>query len=179
MKKFLTMLFVFVLMNPSEILAEDNDESLRPFVQSHWSEQEAANVMLVWDLMTNLLMKRDYAYIEKVYGSHKYVQHSVTFEDGVNGLIAGVKGMEDKFPEFYFDIKSIHADGEYVIFHSHLTFEKASRGNDERGMIVVDKWRVVDKEIVEHWDSLQPLERRMSFIYLLLGNPQNHQNGIF
>lgn len=44
------------------------------------------------------------------------------------------------------------ADDDHVVMHYHM-----STPDDERGVAVVDIWRVVDGQIVEHWDVLQPV----------------------
>ncbi|MEV4713975.1 nuclear transport factor 2 family protein [Micromonospora sp. NPDC049374] len=48
------------------------------------------------------------------------------------------------------DLKRIVADDEYVVVHYHMHTPE-----DERGTAVVDIWRLVDGQIVEHWDVVQ------------------------
>ncbi|MFY1573553.1 nuclear transport factor 2 family protein [Verrucosispora sp. WMMD703] len=48
------------------------------------------------------------------------------------------------------DLKRIVADDEYVVMHYHVHTPE-----DERGTAVVDIWRLVDGQIVEHWDVVQ------------------------
>ena len=50
------------------------------------------------------------------------------------------------------DVKRIVADDEYVVVHYHMR-----TSDDESGTAVVDIWRLVDGQIVEHWDVVQPV----------------------
>lgn len=50
------------------------------------------------------------------------------------------------------DLKRVVADDEYVVMHYLMTPE-----GDERGVAVVDIWRMVDGRIAEHWDVVQPV----------------------
>jgi predicted SnoaL-like aldol condensation-catalyzing enzyme len=50
------------------------------------------------------------------------------------------------------DLKRVIADGEYVVMHYHMITPE-----DERGVAVVDIWRLVDGQITEHWDVVQPV----------------------
>ncbi|MFC4007889.1 nuclear transport factor 2 family protein [Nonomuraea purpurea] len=50
------------------------------------------------------------------------------------------------------DLKRIVADAEYVVVHYHM-----DTGDGGRGHAVVDLWRLVDGQIVEHWDVVQPV----------------------
>ncbi|MDW5327168.1 nuclear transport factor 2 family protein [Plantactinospora sp. KLBMP9567] len=50
------------------------------------------------------------------------------------------------------ELKRIVADEEHVVVH----YRMATR-DDERGVAVVDIWRLVDGQIVEHWDVVQPV----------------------
>lgn len=38
-----------------------------------------------------------------------------------------------------------------------VTHDRMSTPDDERGVADVDIWRMVDGQIVEHWDVLQPV----------------------
>jgi predicted SnoaL-like aldol condensation-catalyzing enzyme len=50
------------------------------------------------------------------------------------------------------DLRRVIADDDYVVMHYRM-----STPDDERGVAVVDIWRLVDDQIVEHWDVLQPV----------------------
>lgn len=48
------------------------------------------------------------------------------------------------------DLKRVIADDNYVVMHYHMISP-----DEERGKAVVDIWRLVDGQIVEHWDVVQ------------------------
>jgi predicted SnoaL-like aldol condensation-catalyzing enzyme len=58
-----------------------------------------------------------------------------------------------QFPNKYFNVKNILADGDLVATHSHLAFKEG-----EPGMIVVHLFRFKDGKIVEMWDCGQPIQ---------------------
>ncbi|MDX6738303.1 nuclear transport factor 2 family protein [Actinocorallia sp. A-T 12471] len=50
------------------------------------------------------------------------------------------------------DLRRVIADDEFVVTHYLMT-----PPGDERGVAVVDIWKVADGKITEHWDVIQPL----------------------
>ncbi|WP_067833875.1 nuclear transport factor 2 family protein [Nocardia lijiangensis] len=52
----------------------------------------------------------------------------------------------------HLDLKRVITEEDHVVMHYHMTPE-----GDERGIAVVDIWRLVDGQIVEHWDVVQPV----------------------
>jgi predicted SnoaL-like aldol condensation-catalyzing enzyme len=46
-------------------------------------------------------------------------------------------------------------DGDFVIVHSHATTTP-----EDRGMAIVDIFRMDDGKIVEHWDVIQPIPEK-------------------
>ena len=54
--------------------------------------------------------------------------------------------------QLYMDFKRIIAEGNLVAFHNHL-----KPNPQDRGVAVVDIFRVEDGKLVEHWDVIQPV----------------------
>jgi predicted SnoaL-like aldol condensation-catalyzing enzyme len=50
------------------------------------------------------------------------------------------------------EIKTIFAEGDFVMAHVH-----GVRVPGQRGMAIVDIFRLEDGKIVEHWDVMQPI----------------------
>ncbi|GAA2413597.1 hypothetical protein GCM10010191_24220 [Actinomadura vinacea] len=50
------------------------------------------------------------------------------------------------------DLKRVIADDQYAVVHYNMISPE-----DERGVAVVDIWRLVDGRIAEHWDVVQPV----------------------
>ena len=50
------------------------------------------------------------------------------------------------------DLKRVIADDEYVVVHYRMRTP-----DDDAGTAVADIWRLVDGQIAEHWDVVQPV----------------------
>ncbi len=61
-----------------------------------------------------------------------------------------VKWLAQKYPSFRLELKRILAEGDLVVTHSHLIREPG-----DRGMAIVDIYRIDNGQIVEHWDVVQ------------------------
>lgn len=87
------------------------------------------------------------------YVSPDYVQHSPEVPPGRDGLLARMNGPNSviKSPDRHHDIIRIIASGDEVVMFAH------SYKEGEKGVAVVDWFRVVGGKIVEHWDILQPV----------------------
>lgn len=87
--------------------------------------------------------------IAKYLGPH-YWQHNPGAADGPEPFIGFVERFAQTYPDFRMDSKRIIAEGNYVVLHSHLI-----RKPGDRGIAVVDIFRLENGKIVEHWDVLQ------------------------
>ena len=144
-----------------------------------WSEQERANVELISEFVQLMMNEHDFERVLEKYNNDSYVQHNRNLPNGIEGLVAFLKEFVSDYPEYSYDVKHIYSDGNYVVFHSHATLRKQDRGNDEKGMNIIDSWRIEDGRIVEHWDAIQPLDGFMRFYVLLSGGNIRNGNGVF
>ena len=147
--------------------------------KNSWSSEELANVKLVSDFIQNLMNDHKFDYVKQTFGNDAYVQHNRNIHDGIDGVIATVKQLATRFPDYTYDVKHMYADGEYVTFHSHATVRKQHRGNDKKGFNIVDTWKIKDGKIVEHWDAIQPIDWYMRFYMWLSGGAIRNSNGSF
>ena len=81
-----------------------------------------------------------------------YKQHNPQAADGPEAFIGFVHWFAETFPGLHVDIKRALEDGDLVAVHCHIT-----RGPEDRGMAVMDMFRLEDGKIVEHWDVLQEI----------------------
>jgi predicted SnoaL-like aldol condensation-catalyzing enzyme len=81
-----------------------------------------------------------------------YRQHNPNALDGPQGILAYASGYIKANPELHMDFKRIIAEGDLVAVHSHLKPTPS-----DRGLAVVDIFRVEDRKLVEHWDVIQPV----------------------
>lgn len=147
--------------------------------KNSWTHQELENARLVTDFVQNLMNNHNFEYILQRYNDSAYVQHNRNLPDKMTGLVGFLKSFTEDYPDYSYDVKHIYVDGEYVIFHSHATLEKEHRGNDTKGMNIIDTWRIEDGRIVEHWDSIQALDGFMRFYSLISGGDIRNSNGVF
>ena len=87
--------------------------------------------------------------VEKYMGS-SYRQHNPQAGDGAEPFIGFVKYYTQTYPDLHMDIKRLIAEGDLVVVHNHHT-----RSAGDRGVAVIDIFRLEDGRIVEHWDVLQ------------------------
>jgi len=81
-----------------------------------------------------------------------YRQHNPGAADGAGAFIDFVKGFTKAFPALRFEFKRFIAEGDMVVVHSHLV-----RQPGDRGVAVMDIFRIENNAIVEHWDVLQEI----------------------
>jgi predicted SnoaL-like aldol condensation-catalyzing enzyme len=85
------------------------------------------------------------------YGGPYYRQHNPGVADGKDALIAALKKMPPGV-NYHYEFKRVLSDGDMVVIHSFCT-----SGPNDRGMAVVDMFRLEHGKVVEHWDVVQPI----------------------
>jgi len=156
----------------------------KPSISGHllesasWSEQETSNVARMAEFIQLIMNDHDFDTVRERFRTYG-VQHSRAIPDGLEGLLDYVERFAKTYPEFSYDVKKIIADGDYVVFHSHATVKYAHRGNDKKGLNIIDTWRFEDGEIAEHWDAIQALDFSMRVYALAAGGKIKNANGVF
>ena len=180
MLKLITSTILLLLTTTSYAQSSDNlTIDLQELQKPNWTEQELANAELITDFVQNLMNDHNFDYVLEHYNDSAYTQHNRNLPDKVTGLVGFLKEFVEDYPDYTYDVKHIYVDGDYVIFHSHATLDKEDRGNDEKGMNIIDPWRIEDGRIVEHWDSIQALDFSMRLYSLLSGGDIENANGVF
>ena len=144
-----------------------------------WSDVEQQNARTLADFVQLLMNEHDFEQVRERFSSGTYVQHNRAIPDGIDGLTDYVSGLVKRFPDYSYDVRHIVASGDLVVFHSHVTLRKAHRGNQKKGFIIIDMWRVVNGEIANHWDAIQPLDLTARLITLFGGGRVRNTNGIY
>lgn len=173
---------ILLLLASITASAQDADKltiDLQSLQKESWTEQEQANATLITDFVQNLMNNHNFNYILERYNDSSYVQHNRNLPDKITGLVGFLEEFVEDYPDYTYDVKHIYVDGDYVIFHSHATLNKDDRGNDKKGMNIVDTWRLENGRIVEHWDSIQALDVFMRFYSLINGGNIKNTNGVF
>ena len=166
-------------MNPTSAGTQSPQLHLNDFLQADWTQTETSNVKVMIDFVQHLMNDHDFAYIEENFGHHRYVQHNRSMEDSIAGVLGVVKNTVKRFPDYCYDVKRIIASGDYVVFHSHVTLNAKHRGNEKKGLLISDTWRIKDGELVEHWDVLQSLNFSLRLLSFLTGGKIRNSNGLF
>lgn len=148
-------------------------------LQKHWTEQETENVKVVVDFFQKLMNEHDFEYTLKKHNGGLYTQHNRAIPNEIPGLVGYVKTMTKRFPEYSFDVKKIFADGDYVVLHSHTTMKAKHRGNEKKGFIITDTFRLENGKLAEHWDAIQPIDFFSRFLMLMTGGSVGNSNATF
>jgi len=108
-------------------MSENNKHLVTQYLSTVWNEGETAEAdrFLAEDL----------------------VQHNPGLPDGRKPVVEFVAGFKAQVPQGRFEIRRIAADADLVFVHSHFTAQAG-----DRGMAVVDVFRIADGLIAEHWD---------------------------
>ncbi len=148
--------------------------------QDHWSDQEKSNVSIIADFVQHIMNDHNFDYILKNYGDSRYLQHNKGIPDGVAGLVEFIKNnFAKRYPEYSYDVKWIVASGDMVITHSHVTTKAKHRGNEKKGFIITDTWRLKDGKIEEHWDAIQAIQPSLRLFMWLQGGKHRNSNTQF
>lgn len=86
------------------------------------------------------------------YQGPYYRQHNPSAKDGSEPFIGFVKWFAQTYPDARMELKRIIAEGDLVVTHSHLVREPG-----DRGLAVVDIFRLENGKVVEHWDVVQDI----------------------
>jgi predicted SnoaL-like aldol condensation-catalyzing enzyme len=84
-----------------------------------------------------------------------YRQHNPGAADGAAPFVAFVTGFVAAFPELTVSFQRFIAEADLVAVHSHFV-----RSPGDRGMAVMDIFRLANGKIVEHWDVLQEVPEK-------------------
>lgn len=86
------------------------------------------------------------------YVAPPYTQHNPRVPDGPAPAIAYLGGRFRDNPEASSELKRVLAEGDLVALHTHSCLNPG-----DRGVAIVDIFRVAEGKIVEHWDVIQPV----------------------
>lgn len=152
---------------------------LNNHLQDSWTQQETENVKVVVDFFQRLMNEHDFEYTLEKYGNSSYTQHNRAIPNEISGLVSYVKQLTKRFPEYSFDVKRIMADGDFVVLHSHCTMKAKHRGNEKKGFIITDTFKVENGQLAEHWDAIQPIDTYTRFLFLMIGGKVENDNPTF
>lgn len=109
------------------------------------------------------------AFVETVFNRHKvdegierfmgpyFIEHNPGVGDGVEAFRTFFTKFFAERPQTRFEIKRTFCEGDFVTVHAHWTDNPA-----DRGLAVMDIFRMEKGRIVEHWDVIQPIPESMA-----------------
>lgn len=110
------------------------------------------NKKIVTDFYNGVFIKHQVqAYADQYIGS-QYIQHNPHVPDGKAPFVDYFTGYFKENPEAQNVIKSVVAENDLVVLHVHSKQNKA-----DRGVAIVDIFRLEQGKIVEHWDVIQDI----------------------
>jgi predicted SnoaL-like aldol condensation-catalyzing enzyme len=115
------------------------------------TEREEAKRQTVVAFYEAGLNRKDFDAARQYFGPY-YRQHNPNAADGIEGFQTFVAFMRDNSPHSRSEIKSSFVDTDFVILHVHKITTPG-----ERGVAIVDIFRLEDGKIVEHWDVSQTI----------------------
>ncbi|MED2040914.1 ester cyclase [Bacillus wiedmannii] len=125
-------------------------ENVAPVSKDNVTEKEKNKKMVV-DFYNEVFNKHNIDIIPQ-YVSEDYKQHNPFVADGRKAFMDFFKEDFVKNPNSSAEIKRVVAEGDTVALHVH------SRTNSQdKGVAIVDIFRIKDGKIVEHWDVIQEI----------------------
>lgn len=159
--KIISLLALAIAINNSYALNYDTEvKTFGP--QNDTALVSNINKSIVTSFYDIAINKKDFASARQYLGM-TYKQHNPLAKDGVDGFRQYIQFLKEHFPNSHSEIKSVFADGNFVMLHVHSVLQPNSRGR-----AIVDIFRLENEKIVEHWDVSQEIPE----------NPAN-DNGMF
>lgn len=147
--------------------------------QDHWTDHETENAALVVDFFQRLMNEHDFDYTLRTFETGSYIQHNRAIPPEISGLLGYVRSLTKRFPDYSYDVKRIISSGDLVVLHSHVTLKAPHRGNERKGFIITDTFRLEGGKLREHWDAMQAIDLFTRFLMLLTGGTIANSNPTF
>ncbi|MGJ5897519.1 nuclear transport factor 2 family protein [Streptomyces niveiscabiei] len=108
------------------------------------------------DFFEEVAYERDLSAFDR-YVAEPYHQHTPGLADGIAASKARLAGAFAAYPELRMNVARVVAEGDLVAVHHHFR-----TGADDRGVAVVDIFRVLGGKVVEHWDVVQSVPEALA-----------------
>jgi predicted SnoaL-like aldol condensation-catalyzing enzyme len=121
----------------------------------HKEKTEAKNKEMVVAFYNMIFQEHKVREALERYVGDRYIQHNPLAPNGTEALIKFLEPYFAKNPQARSEIKRAAADGDLVFLHV-----QAKSNETDRGLAVVDIFRVENGKVVEHWDVVQPVPEK-------------------
>lgn len=143
----LSLIMTACSQNPHQVAAAVNQQTLNAISATQQAEN---NKKIVTDFYEGVFLKHQVKAYADQYIGEKYTQHNPHVPDGKAPFVNYFTGHFKENPDAKSVIKRAVAEGDLVFLHVHST-----QNAQDRGVTVVDIFRVENGKIVEHWDVQQ------------------------
>lgn len=143
----LSLIMTACSQNPHQVAAAVNQQTLNAISAMQQAEN---NKKIVTDFYEGVFLKHQVKAYADQYIGEKYTQHNPHVPDGKAPFVNYFTGHFKENPDAKSVIKRAVAEGDLVFLHVHST-----QNAQDRGVAVVDIFRVENGKIVEHWDVQQ------------------------
>lgn len=143
----LSLIMTACSQNPHQVAAAVNQQTLNAISATQQAEN---NKKIVTDFYEGIFLKHQVKAYADQYIGEKYIQHNPHVPDGKAPFVNYFTGHFKENPDAKSVIKRAVTEGDLVFLHVHST-----QNVQDRGVAVVDIFRVENGKIVEHWDVQQ------------------------
>ena len=143
----LSLIMTACSQNPHQVAAAVNQQTLNAISATQQAEN---NKKIVTDFYEGVFLKHQVKAYADQYIGEKYTQHNPHVPDDKAPFVNYFTGYFKENPDAKSVIKQAVAEGDLVFLHVHST-----QNAQDRGVAVVDIFRVENGKIVEHWDVQQ------------------------
>ena len=116
------------------------------------TKNEAKNKAVVLAFLDTMVNQRNVDKALDLYVGDEYIQHNPGMPTGKEASRQGFKAMMEQMKDASMSIKRVIAEGDLVVTHAH-----GLRYKGDRGIALMDMFRLEKGKIVEHWDVIQEI----------------------
>lgn len=135
--------------NPNQVATAVTQNTYHVISATQQAEQ---NKKIVTDFYEGVFLKHQVKEYADRYIGDQYIQHNPHVPDGKAPFVNYFTGHFKENPEAKSVIKRAVAEGNLVFLHVHST-----QNAQDRGVAIVDIFRVENGKVVEHWDVQQEI----------------------
>ncbi len=130
----------------------------KPTTDSDTGKQQLeANKKLVLEFYDLAFNKKDLSSVDK-YLDENYIQHNPQFLTGRAGFVKGVTDLLKQYPNWKTSFKRVIAEGDLVVVHCWA--QPDSTNPKDRGLAIIDIFRIDNGKVMEHWDVIEPVPEK-------------------
>jgi len=136
--------------NPSHVATTTMNNTLPANSTTQQAQQAQQNKAIVTDFYEGVFQKHQVKTYADRYIGDRYIQHNPRVPDGKAPFVNHFTQYFQNNPEARSVIKRAVAEGNLVFLHVH-----SAQNPHDRGVAIVDIFRVENGKILEHWDVQQ------------------------